>query len=138
MIQNDYKILSQIGESPNSGICEKISDESLKIRCEDTALFSRAKKESDTSLCEKITNAPLAEQCKKEIIVLEERLIFLDATNESNPTLCEKLSESPLKTSCLDRTRIKKIIESKDLSQCDIIVDDSLRESCVQSIKLQS
>ncbi len=138
VIQNDYKILSQIGESPNSGICEKMSDEILKIRCEDTALYSRAKKESDISLCEKITNTSLAEQCKKEIITLEERLIFLDATNQWDPRLCEKLTESPLKTSCFDRTRIKKIIESKDISQCDVLVDDSLRESCVASIKLQS
>ena len=137
-VQNDYKILSEASKNPSPWLCNKIQDESLKAKCNDTSLFFQAKKENNLSFCEDMTDPSFIDQCKKDIVQIQERWIFLEALNTDDPKLCEKLAQGSLKTSCLDRTRIKRIIESKNSSQCDILIDESLRSSCVQSITLQS
>lgn len=112
--QNDYLLLSQASKENNPKLCQDISNPELQNKCTNSTIFIQARKTNTIALCKNITDERLSGQCEKEIALLQERTLFEQALRSNDSTLCEKLVDEKFERSCLDRTRIKNIIESGD------------------------
>ena len=88
-------------------ICEKITESSKKIECDEFIVAAIAQKNDNLDQCSALTNVGIATICKDAI--------YSDrAIQKNDSTLCKEISSSERQSSCMDLIDTKKLQEATE------------------------
>lgn len=129
-INSDYYNSALKRNDPS--LCDRISQDEMRIECQDNLIIKKATDQKDVSLCAQITTLSMKYSCQNP-------LIFAAALEKQDQSLCQKIEGNDRsKQDCISRIAINMIASTSGAnisrSQCDVISDDRLKASCVDQV----
>lgn len=120
-IQNDLANFNKAQKSQDANSCNLVKDDSIKNFCVQEIAFQT----KTTSTCLLIDNKDGQSECSSQIL-------FRDIVKNKNLADCEKIDQTMFKKSC-----IESIAEKNYDSDCSVIVDQDLKNTCLSIIYYQ-
>lgn len=136
--------LTEVAERyASSQTCEQLASEEARDNC----YWGIARSVNDPAVCSSITDQVSSIRCADGVyeqlaIELNDRSVCLSIQDEEKRTRCERLLSDPLtsaqcvreegSTLCDDLALFEKAQEEKSRDSCDTIVDEGLRDDCLE------
>lgn len=117
-------------ENLSDKTCNGFTDENLKQKCEDNLLVAEANKNNSVDLCQQIQDSKIRENCLQGIVQNNEITKAKEAAEQGDATSCSAVIDEYLKQKCEDNANYQAMRNNKDVSYCEKIVDQDLRDLC--------
>lgn len=108
-------------------ICDSISNEALKISCQDNINSALALASGDSSKCSAITDEDLTKNC--ELLIVQNK-----AVNSGNTEICSSLDEQS-KNGCINNVNFALAIKNGDDSFCNKL-PPSQQTYCIEQLSM--
>lgn len=106
--------------------CEQIPDQEYKEKCNNTFLLNEAITEGNDDKCLQISSHDLVSQCLNQVLQSKDYI----------ESYCQKFTADPdYNQLCLDIDFLRQAVQSMDITDCEQITTDYLKNDCQNEIK---
>ncbi len=117
-------------------VCKKILNEDIKNNCLSSIILWQIDS-SDFKWSKEICNQLKWDNktyCENKLNSKNDVEILWDAVDSLNLNLCWKVIGQELKAKCMDVINFKIAINNKDISKCELIVEENLNSQCILTL----